>query len=193
MDRKLDVPNLVSRAKAGTITDRELSTVADRLADNPESDVYELLYVLTRSGVRSYEGIVARFLDYRSDPMVARLALQSLCTFWGLTERYIDTVREFLRGVDWDVFGEVRQVAITAAGEFLSEHRRDDLLRELLRLSGVENSDTIERRIAVEALARSLGEPLAETINADKGSIDWDTWAQAIRERGYRRAVSDDR
>ena len=32
--------------------------------------------------------------------MVARLALQILCSFWGRTGRYRDTVERFLDGVD---------------------------------------------------------------------------------------------
>ena len=108
------------------------------------SDTSQLLYVLARSGARSYEDLVASFVECREDPMVARLALQTLCTFWGLTGRYRDTVARFLKGVEWDYLGDVRQVAITAAGEFLAENQDCDFLDQLLRLSDSVNEEEVE-------------------------------------------------
>jgi hypothetical protein len=108
--------------------------VASLLArDAPRSDLYRLLYVLARSKATQYEPLVAGFLGHREDPDVARLALQTLCTFWGLTERYKGQVHAFLEGVEWDYFGDVRQVAMAAAGEYL----RDSELRLDLRSVGL--------------------------------------------------------
>jgi hypothetical protein len=58
-------------------------------------------------------------------------------------------------------------------------------------LGSPQNEDALERRIAVEAIARALGEPLGETINADKGDTPCETWAQNITARGAARLAEE--
>jgi hypothetical protein len=77
---------------------------------------------------------VASFLECRKDRFVARRALEILCSFWDLTDRYVDQVERFLKGVEWDNEGDVRQVAITSVGGFLRERRHCELLKNLLAL-----------------------------------------------------------
>ena len=138
-----------------------------------------------------YEPLVSRFLDYREDPFVAALALEILCSFWDKTEKYSTEVLRFLRGVDWDEFREVRQIAITATGDYLRDRSDPVLLKEILLLAAPGNPESIERRIAVESVAVALGEPLAEVINPDKGDISWDDWAATIVARGQDRLISE--
>lgn len=170
----------------------ELREVASMLSSGQgDPDTYELLYVLARSGARSYEELVASFVEYSEDPMVARLALQTLCTFWGLTDRYRDTVVRFLEGVEWDYLGDVRQVAISAAGGFLAENQDCGFLDQLLRLSDSANEEEVERRIAVEAIARAIGVPAERSINPDKGPVTWEAWAETIRSGGKERFAAE--
>jgi hypothetical protein len=185
---RLNLDDLVRRSKEGTVTSKEIDRVVKILsADEGGDGTYRLLYVIGRSVALSHEKLVASFLEYRKEPFVARLALQILCSFWDLTDRYVDQVERFLKGVEWDDEGDVRQIAITSAGEFLRDRRHCELLKTLLVLGSPENENALERRIAVEAIARALGEPLGETINADKGDIPWETWAQSITARGAAR------
>ncbi|SRR5581483_9938755 len=192
MADKHDVRSLIQRSKDGAVSNAELREVADVLeANQGGGDTYEFLYILARSEARSYEDLVAGFLEYRHDPMVARLALQTLCTFWGLTDKYRDAVSRFLKGVDWDYFGEVRQIAITAAGEFLSTNQDCVFLDQLLLLADSANEEEVERRIAIEAIARALSLSLKESINPDLSSVTWEDWADGIRARGQERFASE--
>lgn len=192
MAAQLDIGDLVERSKSGTVTDAEIDSAAALLASGHKSlDLYGLLYVIARTNARRHEGLVARCLENRDEPMVARLALQTLCTFWGVTSQYLDDLRRFLVGVEWDAFGDLRQVAITAAGEYLAEGKDCSLLSELLNLSRPENDEALERRIATEALARAIGQPLRETIDSNKGATSWDAWALDVRKRGALRIASE--
>jgi hypothetical protein len=192
MGSRLDLDDLVRRAKEGTVTRKEIDWVGAILsAGRGGDDTYRLLYVIGESGALSYEQLVASFLEYRKNPFVARLALEILCNFWHLTDRYVDQVERFLKRVEWDHQGDVRQIAITSAGEFLRARRHCELLKGLLALGSPRNEDALERRIAVEAIARALGEPLGETINADKGDTPWETWAQNITTRGAARLAEE--
>jgi hypothetical protein len=192
MGSRLDLDDLVRRAKEGTVTSKEIDRVGAILsAGRGGDDTYRLLYVIGESGALSYEQLVASFLEYRKNPFVARLALEILCNFWHLTDRYVDQVERFLKRVEWDHQGDVRQIAITSAGEFLRARRHCELLKGLLALGSPRNEDALERRIAVEAIARALGEPLGETINADKGDTPWETWAQNITTRGAARLAEE--
>jgi hypothetical protein len=183
-----ELPDLVRRSKEGAVLDREIDRVAEILAaDEGGSDTYQLLYVIARSDVRAHEELVARFLDYREDPMVARLALQTLCTFWGLAGRYREQIERFIKGVDWDIIGDVRQVAMTAAGKFLREYRNHALLQELLRLTDPANTDKLERRIAIEAIAYALGDPIEDTLGSGKGTVELENWSENVVSRGMER------
>ena len=123
--------------------------------------------------------------------MVARVALQILCRFWDLTDKYRDIVARFLKGVNWDYDGDVRQIAITATGEFLAANRDCILLDQLLRLSDPANDWESERRIAIEAIARAVGLSLKEALNPDLSSATRDEWSNSIRARGQKRFTSE--
>jgi hypothetical protein len=183
------------RAKDGNVSPGELGKVAGILAgDRGGPETYRLLYVLGRSRAYAYEELVARFLEYREDPMVARLALQILCSFWGRTDRYRDAVERFLDGVDWDYLRDVREIAISAAGSFLAGHRDCGLLARLLRLSDPAHDHELERRFATEAIARAIGlthQQITSRDSGDGGSLSRDEWAETIRSRGEERFAAE--
>jgi hypothetical protein len=173
----MKIGDLVRRSKEGAVTPAELAEVAALLAAGVGGeDTYQMLYVIARSGATSYEPLVASFLDHRDDPMVARLALQTLTSFWNLADRYAGELKRFLDGVDWDEDGDVRDVAISATGAYLATTEDCELLAELLRLGAAENTDKVQRRIAVEALAEALG-----------GAVGAPVDTSSVRERARRR------
>lgn len=115
--------DVVRRAKEGTVTEREIAAAARMLPDERGPRAYAWLYVIARSSATQYEQLVASYLDHEEDPMPARLALQTLCTFWGFADRYVDQLERFPGDVEWDHFGDVRLIAISASGEYLRENR----------------------------------------------------------------------
>lgn len=191
----LDSGDLARRAKDGNVAAGELREVASILeARRGGSETYRLLYVLGRSYAYEYEALVAGFLDYCQDPMVARLALQILCAFWDRAACYRESLARFLDGVGWDEDGDVRQIAISAAGEVLASGRDRGLLAQLLRLSDPAHADALERRIATEAIARALGLTHQQVTTRDVGdgrSLSRAEWATIIRSRGMQRISAE--
>ena len=181
-----DVDDLVARAKEGLVTKAEISEVARLLEDRVDDEhAYRLLYVIGRSRATEHEELVAGFLDEEEQPSVAALALQVLCSFWNLTDRYAEQVRCFVEGVDWDFLGEVRLIAISAAGEYLAVRPHCPILRGLLALCVADDESQTERRVALEAVARALGDPVGETLRA--GGARREAWAQDVLARGQAR------
>ncbi|WP_447003667.1 hypothetical protein ACRAKI_29015 [Saccharothrix isguenensis] len=175
----MDVDDLVRRCKDGRVARSDIADVARLLSSRRDDErAYQLLHVLARSSATEYEELAAIFLDFPENPMVSRLALQALCTFWGLTGKYVDEVRRFVDRVPRDCLGDVRQGAISAAGEHLPAHTDCALLKGLLAIGRVEDPTSVERRVALEALARALGEPLSDTLRA--GGANREQWAADV-------------
>ena len=111
----LSVDQLVERAKDGTLSAADVDGAAARLTSEPlGEDTYGLLYVIARTRAVRHRKIVESFLDCAEDPMLARLAVQTLCTFWGEADRYREVLDRFIAGVAWDESGDVRDVALSA-------------------------------------------------------------------------------
>jgi hypothetical protein len=184
-----DYEELVRRAKGGEISREEVDAVATELQKpDPSASRYTLLYIVGRSFTTSYRDLVEQFLEYRDDPMLARLALQILCHFWGDTAQYKRHVLRFLRRVDFDVENDCRSMAISVAGEYLRENPEPEFLGELIRIyeepDEPESSDEDDyqasvRRLETElirydaycALARAVGYDYRD-IPSSLGSFD---------------------
>jgi hypothetical protein len=179
----VNIADLVSRSKAGTVSTVELAEVARAIeAGAPDSELYYLLYVLGRSFSYEHEELIARYIEYPADPWVARCAIEVLCRMWSLQPKYAAELRRFIAGVKWDE-GEVRQIALAAAGEYLTSHVDTEMLELLLNRADPANESALERQIAVEALAVALGAPLAQVVKHD-WSQGWDEWAATQIQHG---------
>lgn len=156
------VEQLVERAKEGSLSAKDVDAVAARLKASPVDDeTYSLLYVISRTRATRHRDVVESFLDHSADPMLARLAVQTLCTFWGEAARYLGVLNRYIAGVEWDGCDDVRDVALSAAGEYLRENRDCELFRTVhLACLGAAAGDVTELA-AFGALARALGRPQA--------------------------------
>lgn len=155
----MNYDELLQRAKWGAgLTREELNHVASQLtSQSPKANRYTLLHILGAGGDEQYRQLIESFLNYKDDTMLAKLALQILCGFWGDTDRYRDYVLKFLKGVEWDDDDDCRLIAISAAGEYLRKTADPDLLRELLRIFYDEEDWPSVREGAYSALARAVG------------------------------------
>jgi hypothetical protein len=167
--------DLLQRAERGEISRQEIDMAADQLTKTmSDAEKHSLLLVLGHAGlvdaraghaeqlskrnlVNSYRGIVERFLTYKRDPLVARLALQVLCDYWGYHNGYLEDMLRFIRRVPWDDDGYVRDAAISIAGEYLRFHFEPRLLREVVRIVEDADEEKLTRRVAYTALARAMG------------------------------------
>jgi hypothetical protein len=183
----MDLDDLVDRAKQGAVLPDEVAAVAAALK-SASDEKYRLLYVLGRCGATEHEELVAGFLD-GDDGELAGLALRILAQ-WGRTGSYLGHVRAFVNGLEWDDFGDARMIAVSVAGEHLRTHTDSSLLTALLSLSRAEDDgDEVIRRVALEALAVALGDPVAETLRA--GGSERDAWTARVLARAEERLAGE--
>lgn len=186
-----DLEALLGKAKQGTITRAEVDAVAAELRHDPgATDAYTMLHVVGRSFATEHRSLVEGFLRADWDPMLARLSLQILCSFWGDTPRYLDIVREALRGIPWDVDDDVKQIAISISGEHLRGHKDLRLLGELFEIFSNENEERTIREGAYLALARANGREWKDVPPASRHfDLDADIDQSVISE--VRRALQE--
>ena len=157
-------PPLVRQARAGEFFRSDLDRIAQELEQQQDFErVREQLLLMLDAGDASYRGAVERYLDFRSDPEVARLALVILCAGWGLTRFLLDRLAQFIEGVVWD-WAEgravVRPAAFTLAGAYLARRRSRSLLELVLRVAEDQGEDQAARSEAARALDLAYGTPL---------------------------------
>jgi hypothetical protein len=152
----MNTADLIDRATRGLLSAAEAEDVARALRDGA-IERYDGLLVIGRTRLVTYAPLVETYLDCPEDPMLARLALQILCRYFGLGLRYRDAIERFLRKVDWDDEDDVRTMAIGCAGTLLAQHEDRPLLSLLLATYRDEEEGRIMRRFAYEALAEAVG------------------------------------
>jgi hypothetical protein len=155
---------LLTKATKDKLSQSEIEFVASELAKrrNTSANTYILLHILGRAEAVKYENLVAQFLDSPSDPMLARIALIDLCDYWDLTPKYIDALRAFAKGVEWDSDDDVKLVALSTAGEYLNAKDDKELLLALKNAFLDPENDEIVRNAAFVAMARALGRKYSE-------------------------------
>jgi len=190
-DRSYNDRLLLEKAKDGKLTSHELDQVLTRLqSQNPQGDPYTLLHIIGRAGDLRHESLISQYLDSPDDPMLARLALQILCTFWNLTERYMPQVHKFLIGVPWDRDDDVRQIAISISGEYLRTRDDPALLENLINIAENPQESSLIREDAIRALARALGNDWQDLPAATKRTSIEDKWSQNILRQAYEKFFS---
>jgi len=157
-------PPIVQQARAGELSRGDLDRIAHELEHQQNfQGVREQLLVMLHAGDATYRSAVERYLDFRSDPEVARLALLTLCASWGLTRFLIDRLSQFIEGVVWDWADGgpvVRPAAFTLAGAYLARRRSSSLLELLLRIAEDPGEDRATRSQAARGLNLAYGSPL---------------------------------
>lgn len=156
---------MLQAIKAGHRPSREeLEWVASQFCDPlTRQDRYTLLHVLGLGGPdERHRAILEEAMRSGQAPMLARLALQSLCRYWGEGARYKKDLVTFVRGVDWDEDAEVRLAALAAAGELVRESHDRELTTLLLEMFDDSDLPTIIRESAYLALGRGVGKEWSE-------------------------------
>jgi len=187
--RSLD--DLLEEAKTGTLTDEEISYIVEKIKNHQKGidvkeDLYTLIYAIgiadciaipgkTYSPARGteYRDIIESFLNYPNDPSVASIALKSLCTYWRYTESYLDEIKYFIKGVDWDEHDDVFLASVRIAGEYLRESNdKNQELLELLIEKWEENEkkdiSSTKTEAVYEALARASGQQWSQVLSSKK-------------------------
>lgn len=144
--------DLLQEARHGTLTDVELEYIANRIKyfdpDKEDDDTLcVLLLIIEESDVISnpdnkyvkpraikYRHIIESYLEYPRFDYVSAMSLSILCqSSWGFTEDYLDVIKRFIEGVEWDD-GDCAICALSAAGEYLNKKTDEDLEKEDIEL-----------------------------------------------------------
>jgi hypothetical protein len=158
----------------------------------PTRDPYVLLEIVGEAGGKELAKSVEPFLDWPGDPMVAMLALEILTT-WGLFRGYRDRIIELMQGVPWDVENDVRQVAITAAGEALRQQKDVPLLQRLIDIAEDKRESSSIRGQAIASLGRAEGKSWKEVPNPSDEIPPEGQFARVILDRARAMTVEPDR
>jgi hypothetical protein len=163
----MNMQELISKATHGQLTQHELAAVVTSLDDDTE-DTYTALLVIGRAGATQYRPVVERYLHSPNDPMLARLAVQILCSYWGLAVEYRDALERFVRKVTWDDEEDVRLMAISCMGYYLAQHQDRHWLTLLLTIFRNADEDQIIREAAYCSLAIAIGKSPLELPPASR-------------------------
>ena len=170
----LDFADLVAKAKDGRISAAEKEAVAQTLPSlGTGSQAYDALFVLGKAGDPRDAPLVEPYLDCPTDPMLSRLALQILCSWWGLHRAYRSDLLRFTVGVGWDIEdgGYVRLVALSAGGELAHDSGDPAMTAGLMAAyADVTNPDMV-RSTAYSVLLRAAGKEWKDTPGV--GSTAW--------------------
>ena len=172
-----DAHDLLRKAKNYTITKEEFDYVVQRIKastlDNEDPNLYTLIHILGAASIGPPDGsdtevpmdeilkcrkLVESFLHYSKDPMVSKIALQVLCSYWGDTKDYIQEIKDFAKGVDWDFDEDVRMLAISEMGEQVRGTRDKQLLKILIQIFENPQENEIIQECVYTALARAGGQ-----------------------------------
>lgn len=152
----MNIKDLVTKATQGVLSKRELEEVVSSLQKGSD-DPYYLLLIIGRAGARDFRWLVERYLQPSDDPMLARLAIQILCSYWGLAAQYREILERFIRKVPWDNDDDARLMAISCAGYLLAEEEDQTLLSLLFAIFHDESELQIIREAAYHALGIAAG------------------------------------
>jgi hypothetical protein len=158
---------------------RALAESLDADEMSPEQR-YEGVLRLAHSGDPSFEAVLAAHLDFESDPMVARAALDGLMQYLGLTEKYALRIAEFVHGVEWDAGRDVQTLAMSDAGWWLSQHHSPILIAALLDVACSAGQPHTARAFATQALARAIGRDWRAVPGSVRRSSPSSEWGQRV-------------
>ncbi len=179
-----NLDDLLEKAKWSKLTDEELNYVVRKI-ENPslrgKYELYTLIFILGKAKATQHRKLVESFLYYPKDPMISKIAVQTLCGFWNLGRDYLKELRAFVKGVEWDKEEDVRLVAISCAGPLLSQIKDKELMELLLDIfenyseseySQGSDYDDIFKEAAYESLADSVGIRWSEANGMDPQVIE---------------------
>lgn len=148
---------MLDRANIGTVSTKELGDLSVFIGTSVnDNDLYYPLLILGKAGGPEYSSTVEQFIS-STNPMIARLSLQILCQFWGLTDRYLNYALRALGRPPSDDNDTVRQMAIFILGDYLASNKESGIIVNILRIFDDEHQPYSIILAAYAALALAIG------------------------------------
>lgn len=178
MTNTANLTDLLEAAKEGTITKNDIAGVAKKIKEiskDQDRSLYSLIHIMGRAKATEYQKLIEPFLIYPDNPNISKITLQSLCTYWNLTPKYLDELKMFIQGAAWDDFDDVRLVALSIAGEFLRTNHEKELLSLLIALFENQENNQVRppenplliQSCAYYAIARAMGKDYNQIPSID--------------------------
>lgn len=107
--------------------------------------------------------------------MISKIALQTLCHYWGFTEQYLDQIIWFIRGVEWDENEEARLIAMSIAGRYCQHQSNPEIFKSLIDVFEDPREEGFIRRFAYESLGEAMrrdGRDIPSAKNPDVSIIE---------------------
>lgn len=165
---------ILEKAKWGKLSSEEIKLLGSALSASNEPDLYTVIHAIGKAELTQYQDKLEEFLDYPKDPFVSVITIKVLCGFWGLTEKHIDVVLKFLKGVDWDEDEDVRLESLNIIGQYLFKKKTPHVYKLVLDIFEDESNFNAIRSAAYSALGKSIGKTWEELPPASK-PMNFDT------------------
>ena len=181
----------LTRSIEGRLSANEAKTIAASLSAQSSRNAYTYLHALGHARAVEQEAFVRPFLQRSDDPMLSRMALQVLCTYWNLSDKYREEVARFVEGVTWDLAqgGYVQLAAVGIAGDLVKAAGDAHLATMLARTVLNDNNPTVLRDAAYAALLLAEGRPYDDLPSASRlhgpDTYDWgvvNRYLRALKE-----------
>lgn len=135
---RTDPYELYHVAKRGEeLTKEEEDYVVDKLCHFKDGDddlnLDNWIFIIGKLNKKEYVDEIAKFLYYKNLPYPSGEAIKVLYN-WGYIENYLYELEQFLIGVEWDDFDEIRLKAIEVAGEYLRHKFNKNILALLYEI-----------------------------------------------------------
>ncbi len=140
------------------LSNEEERDILSQLAEDgmPPLATATLILRLGRTGDRKYAGIIRPFLDFH-DPDIAAAALRSRVRYFDKVAEHGAKLKEFVRGVAWDIDGSLRLEAIQLSSDFLELQKDPELAQLVLAtFDQAENDENPFKQATYAALAAFL-------------------------------------
>ena len=134
MNRSEIISSIEERIRKGVVLPVDLQWVSAQVTCKEDNESYRLIELLGESRDLGQRQKLESLLNCEIDPYLSAIALRILCQDWGLGTEYNQLLKKFIIGVPWDYSNELRDAAISAAGDSLYDKDDPILLQELLRL-----------------------------------------------------------
>ncbi|CDZ81090.1 hypothetical protein BN1013_01618 [Candidatus Rubidus massiliensis] len=134
---RTDPYELSYAARWETLTQEEEDYVVDKLCHFKDGDeelhLISWIFIIGQLNKKEYVDEIAKFLYYKNLPYPSGEAIKVLYK-WGYIENYLYELEQFLIGVEWDDFDEIRLKAIEVAGEYLRHKFNKNILALLYEI-----------------------------------------------------------
>jgi hypothetical protein len=164
LNRSEIISSIEERVRHGVVLAVDVQWVSAQLTCKEDNESYRLVELLGESRDFGQRQKLESLLHCELDPYLSAIALRVLCQDWGLATEYNQLLKKFIIGVPWDDTNELRDAALSAAGDSLYDKEDPRLLQEIVRVYDNASTDDELRGFAFRSIWLAAKRDLRELI-----------------------------